>query len=193
MERNDHELLLSVCANNEEAFKILFTRYRDRLFVYLLKITKSREASEEMVMDVFLKIWQIREKLNEIEDFPSFIFLVARNKAVDFLRLAAKDRVLRDLIWEEIETPSDRLSDDNLIATQLREKIETVIGRLSPQRQIVFRLSREQQLSYGQIASHLRLSKSTVKNHMLDSLQFLRRHLSAHMELILIILLLFKK
>jgi RNA polymerase sigma-70 factor (ECF subfamily) len=193
MKRNDHDLLLSVCADDEKAFRILFKKYREKLFLYLLRITKSKEASEEMVMDVFMKIWQIRGKLHEIEDFPSFIFHVARNKALDFLRLAAKDKVLRTLIWEEIEAVSNQMSDDNLIANQLKEEIETVVGKLSPQRRTVFRLSREHNLSYSQIASHLNLSKSTVKNHMLDSLQFIRHHLSAHLDLITIVFIFFQK
>lgn len=193
MNLNDRDLLLRVSMDDEESFRCLFARHRDKLFAYILKVTKSREVSEEIVMDVFLKIWQIRTGLARIEDFSSFIFHIARNKALDFLRMAAKDHVLRDLLWEEIEAVSDTRSDGKLLLDELESQIEIVVDGLSPQRQSVFRLHREENLTYDQIAVHLQLSKSTVKNHMLDSLRFIRLHLTANLDLIILCFILFKK
>ncbi|MNK43055.1 RNA polymerase sigma factor [compost metagenome] len=100
---NDRDLLLLISEGDEAAFKRLFEKYNGGLHSYLLKVTKSRESSEEIVMDVFLKLWHSRSILTEINNFSSFLFKVARNKAFDFLRLASKDKILRELIWTEIE------------------------------------------------------------------------------------------
>ncbi|UKT65954.1 RNA polymerase sigma-70 factor [Pedobacter mucosus] len=179
METIDTSLLLLISRGDELAFKELFRIYRDRLFNYIFKITKSRETAEEIAMDVFLKLWECRTSVVEIKNFPSFVFLIARNKSIDFLREAAKNPVLQELVWEEIQVLSDERSDGKVIVNELQDKVNRAIKYLSPQRQTVFRLSREENMSYDQIAKHLQLSKSTIKNHMLDSLKFIRTHLGA--------------
>ncbi|WP_316811810.1 RNA polymerase sigma-70 factor [Pedobacter heparinus] len=174
----DEDLLLAISKGDEEAFKCLFRMHRDQLFAYIFKITKSRETAEEIVMDVFLKIWESAAVLTEIKNFQAFLFHIAKNKALDFLRMAAKDRVLVELLSDQINTPASDQPDDRLLLNELKSDIDKVVARLSPQRKSVFRLSREQHMTYDQIASHLQLSKSTVKNHMLDSLHFIRHHLT---------------
>lgn len=193
MNLNDHDLLLEISNANEDAFKCLFARYRDRVFAYIFKVTKSRETAEEIVMDVFMKIWQSKTALPEIINFEAFIFHVAKNKSLDFLRSAAKDRVLTELIWDQINKECGHQPDERIILTELNLKIDKTIEQLSPQRQTVFRLSREQNMTYDQIALHLQLSKSTVKNHIFDSLHFIRRHLKANADSIFLISLLFLK
>lgn len=193
METIDNSLLILISHGDEQAFKELFRIYRDRLFNYILKITKSRETAEEIVMDVFLKLWDGRALIREIENFPSFVFLMARNKSIDFLRTAAKDRILQELIWNEIQVLSDVRSDERVIISELEEEVNRVVNQLSPQRQAVFRLSREEHMTYDQIAKHLKLSKSTIKNHMIDSLRFIRTHLTTKMDVIIIVFLFIKK
>ncbi len=80
----DKELLLKIAEGDQVAFSVLFEQYRNQLFTYLLKITKSAETSEEIVLDVFLKIWHGKEAIVEIENIEAFLFRVAHNKAIDF-------------------------------------------------------------------------------------------------------------
>lgn len=193
MEQSDQDLLLLISQDDEEAFKCLFRRYRAKLFAYIFKVTKSRETAEEIVMDVFIKLWQSREILMEVENFPSFIFMIARNKSYDFLRMVAKDQVLKELIHGEIEAESDSRSDEKVILDELQNKLDSAVELLSPQRKSVFRLSREQHMTHDQIAAHLNISKGTVKNHMIDSLRFIRQHLNANLDLIIAGVIFFKK
>ncbi len=188
METPDKSLLILISRGDEMAFKELFRIYRDRLFNYIFKITKSRETSEEIVMDVFLKLWDGRALISEIENFPSFVFLIAKNKSIDFLRLASKDPVLQELIWEELLVLSDLRSDDRIIVNELERQFNRVVQQLSPQRQAVFKLSREEHMSYDQIAKHLQLTKNTIKNHMIDSLRFIRMNLDTKVGLTILAL-----
>lgn len=188
----DLKILLSrISQGDEQAFKKLFESYRNRLFNYILKITKSREITEEIVMDVFLKLWDGRSLIADIENFPSFIFSVARNKSIDFLRKVAKDPILQELIRDEIQIMSDFRTDEKFIVHELVEEVNRVVAQLSSQRQVVFRLSREEHMNYDQIAKHLNLSKSTIKNHMVDALKFIREHLNTHIDCAILALLLF--
>jgi RNA polymerase sigma factor (sigma-70 family) len=95
MKSEEHSLLVLIAEGNEKAFRMLFKNHRAKLFNYIFKLTKSRVAAEEIVMDVFLKLWEGRSLLSELDNFNAFLFAIARNKAYDFLRKAYKDRVLR--------------------------------------------------------------------------------------------------
>ena len=193
---NDAEIIslkLRVIEGDEVAFRTVFSFFRDRIFNYIFKITKSRESSEEIVMDVFIKLWEGRSMLAEIENMPSFIFRIARNQSVDFLRKASRDKVLQELIWDEIQIQSELRSDQRIIMNELNSNIERFISAMPKQRQSVFRLSREEHMSYDQIARHMELSKSTIKNHMADALHYLRVNLGKNPDFLALCFWLLKK
>jgi RNA polymerase sigma-70 factor (ECF subfamily) len=175
----DEQLLLKqISEGDEAAFNIIFSQYRERLFAYLFTITKSKETTEEIVLDVFMKLWLGREIVTEIQNLQSFLYRVAHNKAIDFLRSAQRSPVQQNDIWEAIQSTAGEASSDHLLhrhntETALNEAIE----QLSPMRQKVFQLSREEGMSYDQIADHLNLSRNTVRNHVAASLEFIRKYL----------------
>lgn len=175
---NEKKLLQQIAEGDEVAFNTLFQQYRNQLFTYLCKVTKSKETSEEIVLDVFLKIWMGRDIINEIENFEAFLFRIARNKALDFLRRLQKDPEIQREVWSVLELSSDQATDDHLIGNDTAQNIETAIGKLSPQRQKVFNLSREEGLSYEEIAKRLQLSRNTVRNHISASLEFIREFIN---------------
>ncbi|HSC36337.1 MAG TPA: RNA polymerase sigma-70 factor [Chitinophagaceae bacterium] len=182
----EKRLLARIAEGDEAALKTIFECYRGKVYRYIYRITKSREEAEEIVMDVFLKIWLNREMASEIDHFDAFLFRVAQNKAIDFLRLVARRPALHKLVWEEIQLAADNTTDSGISAREYETKIHQAIARLSPQRQLVYQLSREQGLSHDQIAVHLKLSKNTIKNHMVESMRFIKGYLNAHTEMIVI-------
>lgn len=172
--KHEKRLLQQIAEGDETAFNLLFKNYRNRLFTYLYKITKSKETSEEIVLDVFLKIWMGRDIVTEIENFEAFLFRIARNKALDFLRSLQKAPNIQHEVWEILELSSNEATDDNIIQKDTANYIETAVRQLSPQRQKVFLLSREEGLSHEEIAKRLQLSRNTVRNHISASLEFIR-------------------
>jgi len=176
---SDEELLAQIASSEQKAFDVLFERYRNRLYAYLLKVTKSRETSEELVLDVFLKIWQGRSLLNEIDNFEAFLFRIARNKALDFLRWNQKRQTVQielcNRMPEELTTED---ADNQLLLHHAEAAIQYAIKQLSPQRKQVFKLSREHGLTYEQIAERMQISSHTVRNHLAASLQFIRQQLN---------------
>ena len=177
-EYGDQVLLEEIHKGDEKAFNTLFQRYRNQLFVYLHKITKSREASEEIVLDVFVKIWLGRQIVGEIRHFESFLFRIAHNKGIDFLRSARHQPVLLEEIWENMQhTISAEQADKRLQRLEVEHLLHQAIHELPPQKQKVFKMSREEGLSYDQIAQKLELSRNTVRNHMAAALEFIRTYL----------------
>jgi RNA polymerase sigma-70 factor (family 1) len=186
LHHNEKLLLRQVARHDEKAFKALFEAYQSRLYHYIIGIVKSKETAEEMVIDVFLKIWQQREMLAGVERFDAFLFRIAFNQSVDFLRRAARDPKIKDVLWQDIELAGGLSSDEPVLVKEYEVKLKEAIGLLSPQRQLIFRMSREKNFSHSAIAQKLQLSKYTVSNHISESLRFIRAYLANFLTILLL-------
>lgn len=175
----DEQLLLKqISEGDEKAFNTIFSQYRDRLFAYLFAITKSKETAEEIVLDVFMKLWLGREIVTEIQNLQSFLYRIAHNKAIDFLRSAQRNPVQQNEIWDAIQSTAGETSSDHLLNRHnVEAALNKAVEQLSPMRQKVFQLSREEGMSYDEIAGQLHLSRNTVRNHVAASLEFIRSYL----------------
>ena len=185
-EHNDALLRSKASQGDEEAFRALFDRYHGRLYQYIFKIIKSKEAAEEITMDVFLKLWLSRDMMTEIQNMDGFLFRVAYNKSIDFFRAASKDQQFTELIWDKIQTPSHTESDAPLLMREYEAKLREAIDLLPPQRKKIFNLSREEGLTHSQIAEELGISKNTVANTIVEARQFIKAHLSKNLDLVVL-------
>ncbi len=182
-------LLQQIAAGNEKAFQTLFNHYNTKLHHYVFGFVKSSQIAEELVMDVFLKLWLGRDLLVQIKNFDGFLFRVAHNKIIDFLRFSAKDLKLKDLLWNEIQMASSLVADHSLIHHEYEEKLREAIDLLSPQRKKVFRLAHEEDLTHDQIAVQLHISKSTVNNHIVEAKRFIRDYLSTNLDIAMLLVI----
>lgn len=187
MPRNNYdtekELLLQISSGSEKAFKELFLKYYDPLYNYIFSFIKTRQISEEIVMDVFLKIWNGRDIIHQIEKFDAFLFRVAHNKSIDFLRTVARDPKFQELLWEQIQLINNGEADSFVLMHEYESKLREAVSLLSPQRKKVYQLSREQDMTHDQIAAHLNLSKYTVNNHIVEAQKFIRTYLSKNCDI----------
>ncbi|MEJ8840903.1 RNA polymerase sigma-70 factor [Lacibacter sp. H375] len=191
---NDEYCLSKIKEGDEHFFNLIFEKYRNQLFAYLYKVTKSKELSEEIVLDVFLKLWHGREAITEIQNFEAFLYKVAHNKAIDFFRAAKRSQALQQALWQAItEAPAADNADNRLIFKNTDALIKEAINQLSPQRKKVFELRHYEDLSYAEIAATLNLSSHTVRNHLAASLQFIREYLEKNNALLLLLAIYFEK
>jgi RNA polymerase sigma-70 factor (family 1) len=182
-----HSLQKQVALGNEQAFKAMFDQYQPRLYLYILRIIKSKEAAEEIVLDVFLKLWLGRDMLAEVENLDGFLFRIAYNKSIDFFRAAAKDKQLTKLLWEKIQLPSGSSADTSLLMREYESKLREAIDLLPPQRKKIFNLSREEGRSHAEIAAELGISKNTVANTIVEARQFIKSYLSKNLDLVVLV------
>ncbi|MEJ8816446.1 RNA polymerase sigma factor [Lacibacter sp. H407] len=191
---NDEYCLSKIEEGDEHFFNLIFEKYRNQLFAYLYKVTKSKELSEEIVLDVFLKLWHGREAITEIQNFEAFLYKVAHNKAIDFFRAAKRSQALQQALWQAItEAPATDNADNRLIYKNTDALIKEAINQLSPQRKKVFELRHYEDMSYAEIAATLNLSSNTVRNHLAASLQFIREYLEKNNALLLLLAIYFEK
>ncbi|RPD43030.1 RNA polymerase sigma factor [Chitinophaga barathri] len=175
---NESILLHEIAQGNEKAFRTLFEAYKVKLYNYIFRITKSKEISEEILTDVFLKIWMGRDFITEIRNFEGFIQKVACNKALDFLRVASRHKRLQELIERELMAGESAL-DQAVIEREYQLVLHKAMEQLSPQRRLIFSLSRDYGFSHEEIAVRLNLSRHTVRNTVVEALKTVRSYLKS--------------
>lgn len=185
----EQELLSRIAEGDEQAFKLFFNVYRDRLFVFIDNFIRSKEVAEELVLDVFVKIWVGREMLPQIEDVRAFLYRIARNKAIDFFRAHTNDDKLKQGLLIRLGLQEGESADEALLLKEYEQLLREAILLLSPQRREAYMLSREQYLTHDEIAEKMQISRHTVNSHISEAQRFIRRHLSERLDLALVLVL----
>lgn len=179
---NEAELLAKVAAGDQCAFTELFESYYNLLGAYVLKMTKSLETCEEIVQDIFIKIWLRRADLREIKSFSGYVFVLCRNQVLDHLRKRAREKLqavaLEKYLADEAGTP-----DGEHPSEVYRILIDQVVSKLPEQAKRVYMLSRYDRLKHHQIAHQLGISRETVKKHIQYAVSFIKTELGTNMEL----------
>lgn len=175
----DATLLLLLSEDSEYAFQLLFERYHNRIYKVAMLYVKAPALADDIVQDVFLKIWFQRRSLPEIRSFDSWIFILTRNLTINCLKKLAYEWKARSHWTHEQDIPQEG-ADLRLQHSQVAGLLQQAIGELSGQQQKIYRMAREQQLSYEAIADRLSLSPLTVKTHMARALASIRSFLLKH-------------
>lgn len=185
----ERALLQTIAQGDPQAFSVLVSRYWNIIYSQALVYVKSSQAAQDIVQDVFMKIWEKRQALPEIERFDAFLFIIARNHIISGFRKKIA-LPLPEAIEENVPEESS-YPDDVLACKELQEVIASGIELLPSQQRTAFLLSREEGLTYDAVAIQMGLSRETVKKHIGKALQFLRQYVRAHADITYILLLYF--
>ncbi|HWJ92336.1 MAG TPA: RNA polymerase sigma-70 factor [Flavisolibacter sp.] len=173
----DERLLFArMSTGDQQAFSQIFHHYSQRIYGFILSKTKSEELTEEIVQDVFIKLWNKRDEVREIENYGAYILTMAANKTYDFLRKMASEEKLKQRVWLSIQNHSN-ITEETLDFKQSQALLNEAIEQLPPQRKKVFLLSRQEGLSHNEIAERMNLSPKTVNNHLVEALRFIKEYL----------------
>ena len=186
--KNEAELLALVAKGEERAFTELFDAYYRQLGEYVYKLTESIEVTEEIVQDVFIKIWLKREALPELDNFSYYLFILSKNQTLNHLRKKANDKV-RQLEWLKQFEEEAYMPDDTPVIEEYRSLIDDAIEKLPPQQKKVYKMSREERLKHEEIAKILNISPETVKKHIKLALRFIKNDLSSQNDAVIILVL----
>ena len=166
------ELQLKIAEQNDDhAFGQLYISCFHNLQKFANSIIKNRELSEEIVSDVFIKIWQNRAKLAEIENLKLYLYISAKNTSLNYLsRHFRKTTVSLDEM--ALNIPSVSYNPENLMITgEAVKKIEFAIQSLPLRCRLIFKLAKEDGLKYKEIANLLNISVNTIDNQMAIALK----------------------
>ncbi len=178
----EKELLHQLLNDDVSAFRQIYESYQGKVFLFALRLTKTKADAEEVVQEVFVKLWEKRAGIQVEKNFNAYILTIARNLILDKLKKAARDKSLQQRIYHNMQE-LENLGVNQLVEKELIRLHHQAIDRLSPGKRTIYLLSREEELTYEEIAQKLGISVNTVRNQMSDALKSIREFLSQHPDL----------
>lgn len=177
MQNNDKDIVLveRLLADDIGAFDMLFDIYSKKLFTFSMKYLKSESDAEELVQEVFVKIWEKRNTLKRDSSFKSYIFTIAYNDILKFFRRKSYHQAY---VCEAIKITEEKdNSEDGIYYSFVLEQIDNLIDQLPERRKTIFIKSRREGLSSKEIAKELGISSGTVDNNISEVMKFLKNNL----------------
>jgi RNA polymerase sigma-70 factor (ECF subfamily) len=172
----DIDVVKNLKQGDKAAFSILYEHYWEKIYNFThLYITTSIDL-EEIVQEVFIKLWDNRHQIDEHKNLDNFLFILTRNLIFNHSRRHFNENNFKMTVLRTLNDTYDL--EEELIATDLKEYIFSLISRLPPRQKEVFELSRQQGLSNREIAERLHITEKSVERNINLALQFLRKNLN---------------
>lgn len=160
--------------DSQYAFQLIYDKHRNRIYKTAIKFLKSPIIAQDVVQDVFLKLWFERNSINASKPIEAWLYTVAKNNILNKLRKIANDWKAIDSLTHLMLT-SENTTDYKLIEDEHKRKLEFALSQLSDQQKLVFKMSRFEKMTYVQIAQKLEISPLTVKTHLQRALNSIKQ------------------
>ena len=185
---NEAQLVKSLSKGNLLAFNTLFREYSGRLYRFAYGYLKSEAESEELVQEVFTKIWEKRAELKKELSFKSYLFTIAFNIIRKHFRTRKYiSEYFKSRIWDDLDTEtSQKITYDSLY-----QYITELVNQLPERRKEIFIKSRFEGLNIKEIAEELKISHKTVENQLTDALKFIRANFNREIIFLILLFMLF--
>ena len=184
---SDPELVERLRLNDINAFDQIFDRYSEKLYGFTFKYLKSKEETEELIQDVFLKIWENRKNIRKDTSFKSYLFTITYHNICHVFR----ERQINLKFIEQIEQNTILIPniEEQIDYKSVLNKIELLINKLPEKHRLIFIKSRKEIKSTREIAEEMKLAPGTIDNIISATLKYLRKNISTFEYIILLILI----
>lgn len=172
---NEKDLFARVAKGDEAAFGELFNLFLPKIHPFIIKFTRSEQATQEVVQETFIRVWLNRDKLDDIENPGGWLFKVASNECYTY----ARKQVLQAKFFHTLpsESGTAAATEDLLDLKELNQLINEAVDQLPAQRKKIYQMSRNEGKTIPEIADALGISPNTVKNALVTALRFIREYL----------------
>lgn len=172
-----------IAQGDERAYRRLFAYFYPKLRRFAATFVKDEMSAEEIVADVFVHIWEHREKLQQIRVLPVYLYTAVKNRSLNYLAYRS-----RDIIAFVEEYPADlNITDLNperlLMTREMAGKISEAISLLPPKCKLVYKMVREHQLKYREVADILNISEHTVDAQMTNAIKRITQTISLYVTI----------
>ncbi|MEQ9219130.1 MAG: RNA polymerase sigma-70 factor [Cyclobacteriaceae bacterium] len=179
----DSSLAKKISKGDQVAFKALFDQYHGKLFELARFYSKSDQVAEEVTNDVFVKIWNKRSKLTSIKQLESYLYIATKNETLTYLRNNKKELALMSINQVELSLKLQvQDAEHTFLDSELLKALEESIRNLPEKSGLVYRMVKEDNLSYKEVAKVLDLSVKSIEKHMGLALKRIRKDLSSYMS-----------
>jgi RNA polymerase sigma-70 factor (family 1) len=169
---DEKEVLARLTAGDQDALTAIYTRHWQRLFISANNILKDKQACEDILHDIFLNLWLKREILNIQESLQAYLFMATRYQVFRYIKNNAS---IREDLFENLEERLLTTQPDNILQQkEITGIIKEVVDALPEKCRVIYKMSREQQLTHKEIAKQLNISSKTVENQLTIALRKLR-------------------
>jgi RNA polymerase sigma-70 factor (family 1) len=172
---HEKDLLLSLRDGDERAFEELYRMYSKRIFISTLKLVNDEDQAQEILQDVFVRIWKGRKNIDPEKSFQSYLFSIAKNLVRDFFRKAALDRKLQGMLIARGTELYDHI-ESALYHKESTAILQSAIESLPVQRKTIFTLCRMEGKSYDEVAEIMGITVSTVGNQLVKATRTVRQY-----------------
>lgn len=180
---DEQQLLTALKGGSKVAFTTLYRLHWQKLFIYVMKVVRDEDETADIIQDVFLNLWLMRDKFDHIHTINSYLFIMARNTSLQ--RLASKqknsDLVERLRIYSDVDCEEG--AEKIFLGKELKEIIDHAINKLPAKMKEVFVLSRNEDLSHREIAERLHISDKTVKKQVSYAIKIIKACLKTKLHL----------
>lgn len=172
------QLLIALKSGDRSAFEKIYRVYSPRIFLNILKMVKSAEDAQEILQDVFVKVWEKRELIDPEQSFKSYLFQISRFTVYNFIRKINLDKKLKAYLSRE-STELYTHIEESIAYRESDRFIMDAIEELPNQRKQIYKLCKIEGKSYAEVGQQLGISPSTINDHIVKATKFLKaRHTS---------------
>jgi len=161
------ELQARIAGEDEAAFTQLYLHFGKKLMLFAVSLVRSREIAEELVEDVFVKLWANRARITDIDNITVYLYVAVKNRSLNALSQKARDLIAAP--YDFLDTAIDEFAADPydlMITSEMLGRMQEVIETLPPRCKMIFKLVREDGLRYKEVAEILNISVNTIDVQM---------------------------
>lgn len=186
----DQELLAQVAKGDSHAFSVLYEQYSKKVYVFALQLLNSELLAEEVMQVVMLKLWQMEDGLNGIQNLDGYLRVMSRNVSYNMLRRLKLEQEGSDVLARDW-TEEHNDTEEQILLKDTKKILEEAIEALPAQQKLVYQLCHQQGMKYEEAAKQLNLSPLSVQTYMKLALRFLRAYISKRTD-VAALLIIFK-
>lgn len=170
---NEKDLLQQLIAGDERGFAGLYDLYSPSIQKFILRYVNSSPLSEDLTQEVFIKIWENRAILADVKSFKAYLFVTARNHTLNSMKVIFRSEVaIGEVVDSFVHLRNE--TEEQLMHKEYLVFLRKILDSLPERTREIFRLCRDQEKSYDEVAKSLNISRNAVKNHMVQSMKVLR-------------------
>lgn len=178
---SDDDILLvkALSKGNVQAFERLFDKYYGPLYYHVLNFAKSERLTEDIVQDVFVKVWENRKNLKPGFSFRAYLFSIGKNHIINILKRATKEKYIKQEILSTANSCHNN-PEEELILADYEAIAHRAIAQLPPKRKRIFTMCRYEGKKYDEVAQLLNISKKTVHDHILKAERSIQKYFEGY-------------
>ncbi|HMI02142.1 MAG TPA: RNA polymerase sigma-70 factor [Pedobacter sp.] len=187
------QLLIALKSGDRSAFEKIYHSYSPRIYLNILKMVKSVDDAQEILQDVFVKVWEKRELIDPEQAFKAYLFQISRFTVYNFIRKVNLDKKLKAYLAHENSELYTHI-EETIACRENDQFILNAIEELPPQRKQIYKLCKIEGKSYIEVGKLLGISSSTINDHIVKATKFLKdRHSSFGAAVTITVISLFLK